>query len=347
MLVRNVHETRRLNVFEEPDFEIPQRRPASAARVIKTIVVPIVFAALLVVFVWNQRDRLDDLWNAPIHWIAAIALLVLIGHFLNSMEFWLLYRANGCRSGLFENWMLFLAGQLGNYVPAQAGTLYRLRYMRAVHDVSYPESVAVYSANFVATLVGASVTAFIGVIGFAAAGGRLSYSLLLISGGLIALAAAMAVVPLPQFAARHGRLARAWRSFHSGFEQIRREPGTAWACVMIEIGKYVITGLRMYIAFRVLDVDVPFWAFLVLAPAAGIAGFISFTPGAFGFRELFITGAAAALGIGVDTGLLGATIDRAVMLATSVVFGGLAFLYTYPRLRAATIAQMAKAPSAP
>ena len=332
-------------MFEEPDFEVPKRRPATAARVIKTIVVPIVFAALLAVFVWNQRDRLDDLWNAPPHWIAAIAVLVLIGHFLNSTEFWLLYRTNGCRSGLFENWMLFLASQLGNYVPAQAGTLYRLRYMRAVHDVSYPESVAVYSANFVATLVGASVTAFIGVIGFALAGGRLSYALLLVSGGLIVLAGAMAVIPLPQFAARNGRLARAWRSFHSGFEQIRRDPKTAWACVLIEVVKYLVTGVRMYIAFRVLDVDVPFWAFMVLAPAAGIAGFISFTPGAFGFREIFITGAAAALGIGVDNGLLGATIDRAVMLVTSVVFGGLAFLYTYPRLRAATLAQSTRAAS--
>jgi uncharacterized membrane protein YbhN (UPF0104 family) len=332
-------------VFEEPEFEVPRRRPLTVGRIVKTIVIPLAVAALLAVFVWNDRDRLDELWNAPVHWIAAIAALVLIGHFLNSTEFWLLYRTNGCRSGLFENWMLFLASQLGNYVPAQAGTLYRLRYMRAVHDMSYPESAAVYSANFVATLVGASVTAFIGVIGFALAGGRLSYTLLLISAGLIALAIAMAVVPLPQFAARNGRLARAWRSFHSGFEQIRRDPGIAFACVLIEIAKYVVTGVRMYIAFRLLDVDVPFWAFLVLAPAAGIAGFISFTPGAFGFRELFITGSAAALGIGVDNGLLGATIDRAVMLATSLVFGSLAFLYTYPRLRAATTAQSTRTAS--
>jgi uncharacterized membrane protein YbhN (UPF0104 family) len=149
----------------------------------------------------------------------------------------------------------------------------------------------------------------------------------------------MAVVPLPRFAERNGKLARAWRSFHAGFEQIRREPVTAWSVAAIEVAKYVVTAWRMYVAFELLDVHESFWVFLVLAPAAGVAGFVAFTPGAFGFREGFITAAAAGLGISFDTGLLGATVDRAVMLATSIVFGAIGFALTYPRLRAAVLPQ--------
>ena len=320
--------------FEEPEFQIPEKPRWTVARVIKTIVVPLVFAVLLLWFVWNERARLEPLKDAPPHWVAVLMILVLIAHFLNSTEFWLLYRSNGTKSGIFENWMLFLASQLGNYVPGQGGTLYRLRYMRAVHNVTYPESVAVYGANFVVTLVGASLTAFIGVIGFALTGGRLSYVLLLVSAGLIASAVAAALVPLPKFASGNGRIARAWKSFHRGFEQIRNDLPAALLCVALEVTKYLATGLRMYIAFRLLEVHESFWFFLVLAPAAGLAQFVAFTPGAFGFRELFITGAAAALGVGFDYALLVATLERAVLMLVALGGGSIAFLITYPRLRA-------------
>jgi uncharacterized membrane protein YbhN (UPF0104 family) len=314
-------------------------------RVIGGIVLPIVFTIVLAVFLWRQRDQLEPLWNAPIADLVLIAVLIIIGHFLNSTEFWLLYRADGARSNVFENWFLFLAGQLGNYVPGQVGTVYRLRYMRAVHDVSYTRSAAVYGANFVATLAGAAVVAFIGVIGSAATGNGFSLLMLLVSLGVGGLAVAMALVPLPAFASRSGRLARVWRSFHAGFEQIRRDPRTARSVVALEIAKYFVNAARLAAAFRLLDIHEPFWTYLVLAPAAGIAGFIAITPGAFGFREAFVAAAAAAMGAGLDTGLLGATIDRAVMIATSIVLGSIGFLVTYPRLRSAQAAIAASAQS--
>jgi uncharacterized membrane protein YbhN (UPF0104 family) len=266
-------------------------------------------------------------------------VLVLLGHFLNSSEFWLLYRAHGARSGVFENWFLFLAGQLGNHLPAQAGTLYRVRYMRAVHDVPYAGSAAVYGANLVATLAGAAIVGLVGVVAAALVTDDLHVLMLLVALGVAALAVAFAVVPLPRFAARHGRLARAWRGFHAGFEQIRSNPAVALAVLAIEVVKYFLTAWRFAIAFGLIGVHEPFALYLVLAPAAGLAGFVAFTPGALGFRELFVTGAAVGMGVDLDLGLLSATIDRAVMFATSVVGGALGFLVTYPRLRAATAAQ--------
>ena len=148
----------------------------------------------------------------------------------------------------------------------------------------------------------------------------------------------MAVIPLPRFAERSGRLARAWRSFHDGFDAIRRDPKRGWVVVGIEVVKYIVTAWRFQVAFRLLGIHEPFWTFLVIAPAAGIASFISITPGAFGFREVLVTAAAVGMGVHFNIGLLAATVDRAVMLASAITLGSLGFAVTYPRLRAATAA---------
>ena len=108
---------------------------------------------------------------------------------------------------------------------------------------------------------------------------------------------------------------------------------TAGSVVLIEIAKYVVYAWRFSIAFSLLGVHEQFWLYLVLAPAAGVAAFITITPGALGFRELFVAAAAAAMGAGLRSGLLAATADRAVLLATSIVLGAVGFLVTYPRLR--------------
>jgi uncharacterized membrane protein YbhN (UPF0104 family) len=315
-------------------------------RLFGDVLLPLVFAVLLLAFVWNEHDRLDPLADAQIGKLVALVALMGLVHFLNSSEFWLLYRANGVHSGIFENWFVFLASQLGNNLPGQAGSIYRLRYMRAVHGASYATSAAVYAADFVATLAGAAAVALIGVIGQAATGGKMSWVMLFVSLGVALLAVVFAVVPTPSFASRAGRLARVWRSFHAGFEQSRREPLTIFAVMLIEMAKYVAYAIRLAIAFDLLGIKQPFWLYLVLAPAGGVAAFIAITPGAFGFREGFVAAAAAAMGAGLDSGLLAATADRAVQLATAIGLGTVGFLITYPRLRAVRRAEGRPAPVA-
>jgi uncharacterized membrane protein YbhN (UPF0104 family) len=309
------------------------RSRSKTGRIIKGVVVPIVCVVALAYFVWSDRGRLESLGDADLLTILFIAFLVLVSHFLNSTEFWLLHRAQGAKTGIFENWMLFLSNQLGNFAPGQAGTVYRLRYMRQVHDVPYPTSLSVYGANFVATLAGASIAAFTGVVGFTLTGNDLPLVMVLLITGIFLLVVAMAVMPLPKFVSLNGKIGRAWRSFHEGFVQIRRDPVTAASVVMLEAAKYLVTAWRFAIVFAVVGLHESFWVFLVLAPAAGIAQFIAFTPGALGFRELLVTGAAALMGVALDNALLSATLDRAVLMLIAVGAGSVGMAVTYPRLR--------------
>jgi uncharacterized membrane protein YbhN (UPF0104 family) len=191
----------------------------------------------------------------------------------------------------------------------------------------------VYGANLVLTLLAAAIAGGIGALAHGEGDGR---SLLLAGfAGLAALTALLALVPLPR-STRTGRVGRAWSSFHESWERLRREPLAALAVLALELSKLLLTAWRMQAAFGLLDLDESFGFFLVLAPAASVAGFLSFTPAALGIRELFVAGSAAALGTTLERGLLGATIDRALMLVVALGFGALGYLATVPRLRRAS-----------
>ena len=299
----------------------------------------IAVVAVLLVLVWQRREDLRPLWEDPSWDLALIAVLVVAGHFLNSSEFWVVYRATGVRVGFIENWMVFTAGLLGNLLPGQVGTVFKFRYMNAVHEVPYSKSGSNYGANLVISLGSSAIVGIIGVVVYASDGGDFAW---LVFGVLVALGAVCVVlmrVPLPDWPLLRGKPAQAAASFNEGWHEIQGTPGTSSRVLAIDVVKYVLTAWRFQLAFGLLGVHESFWFFLVVAPAAAIAGIIAFTPGALGFRELFVTTAAVGMGSSFDDGLLAATTDRGVMLASAVVLGVAGYAYTVPRLRRARTTQ--------
>ncbi|MDZ7734143.1 MAG: lysylphosphatidylglycerol synthase transmembrane domain-containing protein [Acidimicrobiia bacterium] len=315
---------------EEP--RPPERAGKSALRRGVSALLPLAFTGLLAWFVWERRDQLEPLGETSILLLLAIGGLVTLSHVLNSTEFWLLYRAGGVDTPVSENALLFFAGTLGNYVPGQAGTLYRIHYMRVVRSTAYADSAAVYGANLVATLAGAALVGIAATLVLAIDRG-VAVWMLVVYMGVATLAVLAVLVPLPKAGRRVGVVARAWNAFHDGFVTIRRDPTTAFRVVALEVVKYFATALRFQLAFELVGFDEPYWYYLALAPAVGIAQFVSFTPGALGFREAFLAAASLALGSPLSTGLLAATVDRAVMLAATLLLGIVGFAVTYPRLR--------------
>jgi len=301
--------------------------------------VTIAVVAVLFVLVWQRRDDLRPLWENPSWDLALIAVLIIIGHFLNSSEFWVVYRATGVRVGFLENWMVFTAGLLGNLLPGQVGTIYKFRYMNAVHGVPYAKSGSNYGANLVISLGSSAIVGIIGVVAYASAGGDFAWTVFVVLIALGITCVALMRFPLPDWPLLRGKPAKAAASFNEGWHEIQRTPKTSLQVLAIDVAKYVLTAWRFQLAFGLLGVDESFWFFLVVAPAAAIAGIIAFTPGALGFRELFVTTAAVGMGATLDDGLLAATTDRGVMLASAVVLGAAGYAYTVPRLRRARTTQ--------
>lgn len=301
--------------------------------------VTLTVVAVLFVLVWQRRDDLRPLWDDPSWDLALIAVLIVVGHFLNSSEFWVVYRATGVRVGFIENWMVFTAGLLGNLLPGQVGTIYKFRYMNAVHGVSYAKSGSNYGANLVISLGSSAVVGIVGVSALAASGGDFATTVFAVFVVLGAACIALMRFPLPDWPLLRGKPARAAAAFNEGWHEIQRTPRTSMQVLAIDTVKYLLTAWRFQLAFGLLGVDESFWFFLVVAPAAAIAGIVAFTPGALGFRELFVTTAAVGMGATLDDGLLAATTDRGVMLASALVLGAAGYAYTAPRLRRARTTQ--------
>ena len=302
------------------------------------VVIPAAFVAFLGWVLVSRWDDISPVFNHPIRILVAIAVLILIGFAATAWEFQLLYRAQGLRISLWESWMVFSTGQAGNLLPAQLGTVYRFRYMKAVHALSYTRNGSNAGANLVISVASAAVVGIIGIVALGITTGRVSWVMVAIFAAMAAGAGLAMAVPLPRARFLRGTAQRFWVGFHEGWEELRRQPRTALAVLGIDVGKYVFTALRFQLAFGLVGVEESYWFFVVLAPVAGVAGILAFTPGGLGLREGFLTLAAVALGTTAVDGLLGATVDRGVLLLCVVGMGLLGYAWTWPRLRRASAA---------
>jgi glycosyltransferase 2 family protein len=314
---------------------------------VTNVVVPVVFLIAMVWLVWARADDLGALVDDPGRELALIAVLVVVGHFCNSTEFWLLYRAQGSRIGIGENWMAFTAGQLGNLLPGQLGTVYKFRYMKTVHGLRYAESGSNYGANLVITLVAAAVVGITGIAFVGSTTGNWAIAMFAVFAVMGGVALASFVVPLPRAMRLTGTAGRAWRTFAQGWDELRRNRATAAGVCALDIAKLLFTAWRFDLAFGLVGIEEPFWFFAVIAPAASVAGTIAMTPGGLGIREAFVTAAAVGMGSTVGDGLLAATVDRAVMFVTAIAFGSVGFLVTWRNMRRVASTPESVSPGSP
>ncbi|MCP3855434.1 MAG: hypothetical protein GY698_11975 [Actinomycetia bacterium] len=304
---------------------------------VTTVGIPATILGAFAVYLTTRREELAALGDVPASSLLLVAALAAFAHFLNSLEFRVLYRAVGTHVGVTENWMLYTAGQVGNHLPAQLGTVYRFRYLKAVHSLSYASATAAYGANFVITVLATGVAGLTGCLLLGLSEG--TWSLLLTGGlvGLVVVSTTASLLPLPRWGAE-SRVGRAWAGIGKGWDSVRTDRTAAATVLGIELTRYALTAWRLQITFGWLDYDEPYGFFLVIGPVAALATFIGLTPAGLGLRELTIAASAVMLGRTFDAGLLGSTTDRAINLAVVTVFGLIGLLYTSHRLQGAGVA---------
>ena len=287
----------------------------------------------IVLFLWSQRGDLGRLVEIRGLEVFVVAALFAFGHWLNSLEMWWLYRRLGAELGATENWLLFTAGQLLNHLPGRVGTLYRFEYLRKRQALAYVGSASVYATNLVITALASSTLGALGVLLTLPSVKGEPLPLLAVFGVVLAAAIVALVVPLPT-ARGEGVVARTWATFRSGWCEITSAPKTALGVGALDGLRYVVAAWRMQIAFSWVGVDGSWSFFLVLSAVTGVASFLAITPAALGVRELAIGAAATALGTPFERSLLGATLERSVLVLVSAITGGAGILFTSRQLGA-------------
>src|ERR1700709_1257046 len=188
-------------------------------------VLTLVAVVLLGLFLWNQKDELQKAFETSWEYFVLLIVLNLVGQFVNATEYWMLYRAGGATLDWTGNMSAYNAGQLGNYLPLQAGSVYRLHFMKQIYGISYPRSITTYAQNLVITVAAGGVCGLIGVFGTAMTTGEsFSWIMFGVSAGMCASALVFALVPLPKANWLPGKVKHWWRDFHTGWEIVRRNP---------------------------------------------------------------------------------------------------------------------------
>ena len=321
---------------DAPDHGLRRPRQHSRPVALALKVVPYAFVAAMIAYLFSRRDDLAKLGDASIEDLALLAVLVVVGAVLNATEYWVMYRAADIDIGFRENVALFNAGQLGNYLPMQVGTMYRFRYLKVVHRLRYANTASFLLMNLALTLGSTALCGMLGLV-VLAVNEQADPSWLLVVGFalLLALSLASALVPLPQREGRPGRVMAAWAEFHRGWENVRRRPGIAFEVLLIDTVKLVLLAWRFAVAFHILGVDAPIGVYLVVAPVTALVTVLAPTPGSLGIREGAVAIVVKLLGYSIPTGLLAATIDRVVMLVVACVLGSIGYVVTGRKLRAA------------
>jgi len=309
--------------------EQPSKKRPSILRWVLTVVA----VALLAFFLWDRRDELSRAFHTSWENLALLILLNAVGQTMNATEFWMLYRAGGAPVRWLDNYSSFNAAQLGNYLPMQAGSVYRMHFHRRIDGVSFPRSLTTYAQNLVITVAAGGVVGVIGVCATAAFTGRdFSVVMALVFVAMLSGAAFFAFVPLPHARWLPGRVQHWWQDFHSGWELVRQNPRSAAAVLGVELGRMLVSAARLQIAFVVLGVHAPFVLYLVLAPVASVSTILAITPGAIGIREGAIAAAALAVNFKLPTGLLAASVDRGASLLVVIVLGLIGYGHMTSRL---------------
>jgi len=195
-------------------------------KVVRYVLSALVVAAL-VALVWNRRDDLRPLWEDPSWDLSLIAVLIMVGHFLNSAEFWVVYRSIGVKVTFWENWMVFCSGLLGNLLPAQVGTIYKFQYMKSVHDLSYARNGSTYGANLIISLGSSAVVGVVGVVAYALSGGDFAWVMLAVFICIGVMCVVFLTIPLPTTDEPSSRFRRAVSNFARGWNDIRSNPRTS------------------------------------------------------------------------------------------------------------------------
>lgn len=290
----------------------------------------------LVYYFWKHWDVFSATLDASWHHIFGLAMFILITWMLNSCQILLILSKVGVKIGFWENLLLFITTALGNYLPMRVGTILRIRYLNKVHGMHYVKFTGIVSARTFIFLASTGMLGCIGMIGLKLSGGELNPPLLIVFVSMLFITLLVYLIPAPKMDKSSHFLLKAWSDFIIGFEALQSSPTLFWQNIGLVCLQYLMLAIRLFITFDAIQVDLSPWVFLILAPMTTLISFLSLTPGNLGLREWAIGIMSLALGVDFQSGIFAGTLDRAILMAVTFIFGSGSLAYVWYRIRNVT-----------
>jgi uncharacterized membrane protein YbhN (UPF0104 family) len=281
---------------------------------------------------WVIYQRREDLaFDIDLAEAVLLVLLCAAAIPVRGLEFRTATGALGLRMPFAESSALAQAATLLNFLPMQAGTLLRGRIMKA-RSLTYARYLAIMSCLVLLNIAAAGV---VGLLALSASQTIPDTTRSVAAIALGAMVLAMLIVfllPVHRIPLGHGWISQRTRDAASGWQQMRADKRAMLVLSGTSAATSLLLGLRFWICFSVLSLQVPLAESVLLGAAVLVAVPISITPGSIGVRELAASLLGAAAGLGFPSVLAAVTLDRLVSLLFSVVAGGISLVWLRRRI---------------
>lgn len=265
----------------------------------------------------SRRAELARVLEFDARVLVPMLLVALAAHLLRAVEYDVLLVRLGVKERFRDGFMLTGAVLLLNYLPFSAGEVVRAVALRRTRDLAYTSYAA-------ALAVGALVNALIaGALGLVASLLVTRSWQLPLAGVFLTLAvlSTLALV-LPSFVPARGtsRSSTLRRQLRDGMALVRTRHGL-WLLAALSCAKFGLNAVRIMLGFGALGQPITWANAALLGAASVVASVINIAPGNVGIREMVLGAAAGAAGGSPVVAMAAASLDRAVMLAYTIVAG--------------------------
>lgn len=269
---------------------------------------------------YSRRHDLSLAFDLDVLDAAILIFLCAAAIPIRGLEFLTATGALGIRLPFAQSSALAQAATLLNFLPMQAGTLLRARIMKA-RSLTFARYVAIMGC---VVLLNIAAAAMIGLLTLSAAREipDATRSAAAAAFGGIALAMLIAfLLPVQRIPLGQSWMSQRIRDALTGWQQLKADRRALLILTCTSAASPVLLGLRFWICFSVLSLQVPPAESMFLGAAVLVALPISITPGGIGVRELAASALGTALGLGFPAVLAAVTLDRVVSLLFSVAAG--------------------------
>ena len=292
------------------------------SRIVLRRSVALLLTAIFFVYLWSIRhDLLVALRNLRGSQLGAIAGLLTLQWGIRAWRDRGLYGAAGYRLGPAAVYWSNNVQLSLNYLPLKAGTLSSAGFLLSTFGVRLQDFAVVLGQQYLLNALASSVLAT-GALWLAP--GRVGAGTVLGTLAFMGIgAAAFGFLAWDGFA-RFLPANVAERFRQTGVRSLaifKHDAPAAMGAMALTIAMCLVSAARMIVVFDIVGVDVGFADSLVISASLMLSALLAVTPAGLGITESLVGLTAALLSHSGPQGVLAATIDRAAILALSILIG--------------------------
>ncbi|MCF7889456.1 MAG: flippase-like domain-containing protein, partial [Victivallales bacterium] len=284
-----------------------------------------VLIGLLLFIYWNT-ELFYSLRHISFLDLILLFLFGLSAIYINSTQFRYLAEVFDMRLKFKEWFGLSVTNTMHNYyTPARGGTALKAFYLKKAHNLAYSSFISLTAGTYLFGFFLASLSAVFFILISCLLYQQFYETVFLIS---ITLAAATAVIGFfslkIEFSAVFKKIPRLHKfvlNVEKGLSFFKKNKKLLVKILLFKFLFIVIMAIKLYWAFKAVGIETNLVNILIVQSLVVFSMVLSLTPGNLGIREGIIGLLAAMLDIPLKEAVLGALVDRAVMMCIVIFLG--------------------------